>query len=233
MKGIKYICLTLVITVFVSLFSGCTKRVKVPDIMDKNEKQAVEMIKDAGLVPIVEYEYNDTDKKGEILKVSPRIGNNAELGSEVIIYISKGPEKVVAKNAYRAIIAENLDLGFPYVDKNTLYIECYNVAFKEGVTWEKSEEDGVAVTEASLTKDFEETIPAKIKYEKGYTAPLEKQNFVIEIPAEYLGEELPESISVRLNLIKDELPEGKVEELVPEEMQLEKDGIRIDFMIEW
>ena len=231
MRKMKNVSVVLIIAIVVSLFSGCG-RPEVPDLYGMTEGEAVKTLKEAGFVPIVEKEYREIEERGKVFKSSPTVTATAKKGSEVVIYISKGPEKIVAKNAGNKSIAKNLSFNLPYVDKGVLYIECFDVAFKDGITWEKSE-DGISVTEASLTNDFEKTIPAKIKFEKEYAAPLEKQNFIIGIPLEELGEELPKSLSVRLNVKKDELPEGTVSELVPEDLALEKEGIKVIFSIEW
>ncbi len=239
MRKIKYVSVVLLIAVFVSLFSGCS-RPEIPDIYSKSEEEAVKLLKDSGFVPVVEYEYREIEEKGKVFKSNPAVTATAEKGSEVVIYISKGPEKIVAKNAYSEWTTmgkneNNIDFYLPYVEKGILYIDCFSVVLKDGITWEKGEEDGISVAEVSLTKDFAKTIPVKIKYEKEYVAPFEEQGFVIGIPLEELGEELPELLCVRLNVTKDEAQEEQEEfiEVVPEGIEFEEDKVRVDFIIEW
>lgn len=238
MRKIKYVCVVLMIAVFVSLFSGCSRN-EVPDIYSKSEQEAVKMLEDAGFVPVVEYEYREIEEKGKVFKSKPAVTASAKKGSEVVIYISKGPEKIVAKNAYSewTTIGKNQDtLNFylPYIDKDVLYIDCYNVILKDGITWQKSGEEGISVAEVSLTKDFEKTIPAKVKYEKEYVSPFEEQKFIIGIPLEELGTDLPNLVCVKLNVVKDAVEEDKkFVEIIPEGMEVEEEKVRVDFNIEW
>lgn len=239
MRRIKHLSVVLMLAVFVSLFAGCS-RPQVPDIYGRSEEQAVKILKDAGFVPKVYYEYREKEEKGKVFKSNPGIEAVAKQGSEVVIYISKGPEKIIAKNAYSrwTTMGKNEDswsFNLPYVDKDVLYIECVKVILKDGITWQKSEEDGISVAQASVTENFEKSFPVKVRYDKEYVAPFEEQSFVIEIPLEELEEELPELICVRLNVTKDETEEEEEGfiQVVPEGMEIEEEGIRVDFTVDW
>lgn len=238
MRKIKCLSVVLMITVFVSLFSGCSERV-VPDIYGKNEADAIKILEEAGYVPVVEHEYRETEERGKVFKSRPAVASAAKPGSEVVVYISDGPEKQTAKNAYIewTTIGKTKDiLNFylPYVDKGVLYINCHNVILQDGITWQKSDEEGISIAEVSLTKDFKETIPAKVKYGKEYVAPFEEQQFTIGIPLADLGDELPALLCVRLNAIKDVVEEdSEVVEIIPEGMEVEEEKVRVDFTITW
>ncbi len=230
MRKIKYISVILVIAVLILLLAGCS-RIEVPDILSKSEEKAAEMVKKEGLVPIVEYEYREKEEKGKVFKAIPGVNSIVESGSEVVIYISKGPEKIIAKNAYSRWTSmgkteDSWNFNMPYVDKGVLYIDCNKVVLKDGITWQESEEAGVSVAELSLTEDFEKTVSAKVKFEKKHIAPFEEQSFVIAVPLEDIGVEKPELLCFRLNAAKD----GEEFEQPDEETE---EGIRIDFTIEW
>ena len=216
MRKEKYVSILLIITVLFTLLTGCTSRVEVPDILNRTEAKAIEMAEKAGLVPIIEYEYRDKEEKDKVFKTNPSVNSVVESGSEVVIYISKGPEKIVAKNSYirwtsMGKTEDSWNFNMPYIDRSILYIDCYKVALKDGITWQKSLENGVSVGEVSLTEDFSETFPVKVKFTKEYAAPFEEQSFVIEIPIEEIGVEKPEMLCLRLNAVKDEVPTEETE----------------------
>ncbi len=221
MKRTKNMSALLLTAVLVSILTGCT-RTEVPDIMNKKEAKAVEMVKEAELIPIVEYEYREDDEKGKVFKTRPRITASVKKNTEVVIYVSKGPEKIVAKSAYCkwSAMGKNKDkweFTLPYVDKGILYIDCHNVVLSDSVKWEKSSEEGVGIAEVSLTEDFEEIIPAKVKFDKEAFASYEPQRLILAVPVEALKDEKPATLSFRLAAEKN----GK------------REGVRVDFTITW
>ena len=221
MRKTKLISTLLLITTFVSLLTGCA-RTEVPDIMDKKEAKAVEMVKEAQLVPLVEYEYREDDEKGKVFKTRPKITASVKKNTEVVIYVSKGPEKLVSKNAYCkwTTMGKNKDKwGFtlPYVDKGILYIDCNDVILSDSIKWTKSDEDGISSAEVSLTEEFEEVVSAKVKYEKESVEAFEPQRIIFAVPLEDLKEEKPANLSFR----------------IPWEKNGDSEDFRIDFNITW
>lgn len=221
MRKQKIILTFLLITTFASLLTGCA-RTEVPDIMEKEEVKAVEMVKEAGLIPIVEYEYREDDEKGKVFKTRPKITASVKKNTEVVIYVSKGPEKLVAKNAYCkwTTMGKNKDkweFTLPYVDKDVLYIDCHNVVLSDGIKWEKSDEDGISRAEVSLTEEFDIVVPAKVKYEKEEVEAYEPQHIIFAVPLEELKEEKPANLSFR----------------IPWEKNGDSEDFRIDFNIIW
>ncbi|MBQ3023003.1 MAG: PASTA domain-containing protein [Clostridia bacterium] len=221
MRKKNHISKVLLIALVLLLLCGC-ERIEVPDVIDNTEKTAVKKIEKAGLIPIVEYEYRDRDEKDKVFMTSPRILTTVKKNSEVVVYISKGPEKIVAKNAYckwtsMGKTEDKWEFILPYVEKGILYIDCHNVVLKDSIEWQKSDEEGVTIAQVSLTEDFEVSVPAKLRYEKKSTAPFEAQRFVLEIELAELGEENPEELNFKLPALKNGVSED----------------IRLDFSVTW
>ena len=221
MRVKKLITTLLLVTVFAAVLTGCS-RTEVPDIMNKKEEKAVEMVKEAQLIPIVEYEYRETDEKGKVFKTRPKITASVKKNSEVVMYISKGPEKIISKNAYCkwTTMGKNKDAwGFtlPYVDKGILYIDCNNVVLSDSIKWIESSEESVSSAQASLTEEFEEAVAAKVKYEKEFVKATEPQRIILAVPVEELQEEKPENLSFK----------------IPWEKNGVREDFRIDFNITW
>ena len=142
--------------------------------------------------------------------------------TEVVIYVSKGPENIVAKNAYCKWISigkskEKWGFTLPYVNKGVLYIDCNDVVLSESIKWKKSSEEGVGIAEVSLTEDFEQTTLAKIKYEKEESAPFEPMHIILAVPIEELKEEKPSALYFKLATEKNG----------------ESEDIRVDFTLTW
>ncbi len=78
-----------VITVYISL----GKEDAVPNLLGKTEAEAIAALEEIKLKAKVEEEYSDTVKKGNVIRQSVAEGEKIEEGTEVIITISKGPEK--------------------------------------------------------------------------------------------------------------------------------------------
>ena len=221
MRKTKYISIFLVISVITAIFSGCG-RVAVPDLIGKGEEEAVQMVKDAQLVPIVEHEYRDDDEKGKVFKTRPRMDVRLKKNSEVVMYISDGPKKIVSKNAYckwTSFGTSKDKWGFtlPYIDKGILYIYCNDVVLTDNIKWQKSDEESVSMAEVSLTENFESPVRAKVKYEKEYVAANEKQQIIFAVPVEDLNERKPSNLSFKVDWEKNGVPEK----------------FKIDFEITW
>src|SRR5207247_1718890 len=66
----------------------------VPNVEGKTEKRAKRAITDAGFVPKVRTEFNDTVDRGKVIRQSPQPPVNLEKGKRVEIVVSKGPAPV-------------------------------------------------------------------------------------------------------------------------------------------
>ncbi|MDF2944379.1 MAG: hypothetical protein K0S01_3237 [Herbinix sp.] len=74
----------------------------VPDVVGLKEEDAKALIlsKDATALVMSEEDYSDKFAVGEVIEQYPNAGNDRELGSEIIITISTGPEAFEIPNVY-------------------------------------------------------------------------------------------------------------------------------------
>jgi serine/threonine-protein kinase len=66
--------------------------VDVPDVTGLKEDEAVAVLKDAGFVPVPTDAYSDVVKPGKVIGTDPGAAVTIDEGSEVIVYVSIGPE---------------------------------------------------------------------------------------------------------------------------------------------
>lgn len=64
----------------------------IPDVRNKESRIAEISLKEAGFKPVIFEEYSDTIAEGLVTRTSPDIETEAKPDSEVIVYVSKGPE---------------------------------------------------------------------------------------------------------------------------------------------
>lgn len=80
-----------VVTIVVSAGAG---KVDVPNVVGKTQAQATSLLTNAGFVPQVVQQPDDTIKAGEVISQSPAAGGQADKGSTVIITVSSGVAQV-------------------------------------------------------------------------------------------------------------------------------------------
>jgi serine/threonine-protein kinase len=80
-----------VVTIVVSAGAG---KVDVPSVVGKTQAQATSLLTNAGFVPQVVQQPDDTIKAGEVISQSPAAGGQADKGSTVIITVSSGVAQV-------------------------------------------------------------------------------------------------------------------------------------------
>lgn len=66
--------------------------VKMPDLIDMDSDSAVEMLEELGLSANCISMYSDTYSKGQVFKQNPKEGEEVDVGAEVVLYVSDGPE---------------------------------------------------------------------------------------------------------------------------------------------
>jgi beta-lactam-binding protein with PASTA domain/tRNA A-37 threonylcarbamoyl transferase component Bud32 len=71
---------------------------EIPGFADKPYDQYRRLLEDLGLVPRRVDEFSDTAAKGRIVETRPPAGQQAPVGSEVVVVVSKGPETVAVPN---------------------------------------------------------------------------------------------------------------------------------------
>jgi serine/threonine-protein kinase len=69
----------------------------MPDLVDRTDADAQEIIRSLGLVPNVVSEVSDTVEQGKVVRQSPVADAKYSKGDTVTIYVSSGAEKTVAE----------------------------------------------------------------------------------------------------------------------------------------
>ncbi len=91
----------------------------VPSVLDRPQAQAVAALRDAHLDPTVAQAFSETVAAGTVVQVDPGVGASVRRGSEVIVTVSKGPERYAVPDlagsstaeARRQLALTNLTLG--------------------------------------------------------------------------------------------------------------------------
>ena len=76
----------------VSLTVARIERVAAPDVTDFAREEAETTLRQTGLTPVVQEEYSDETDAGYVTGQTPEGGAEIPVGSEVTIYVSKGPD---------------------------------------------------------------------------------------------------------------------------------------------
>lgn len=74
-----------------TLLMGCPK---VPDVIGKEEEEAVSALRKVKLVPVINRLHHDTVEQGVVFDQDPMAGNPSSLFQEVTIFVSRGPSVV-------------------------------------------------------------------------------------------------------------------------------------------
>ena len=206
----KIICLSLLFVIVIS-FASCGEkpvdnRIKVPDVVDTDEKTAKSILSSSGLIPSIKYDYDDDIKKGNVVKTEPKVSSKVEKNSKITVYISKGKSYVESKDSrieWTNVSNKDDDWEFysPYIKKDTLYIKC-NVKFACPIKWKDTYKEGYIIGDASINDSFDKTVPISAKYKKQSWKAYEKQNFTLEIPLKDLSESRPTDMYTRLYTTK-------------------------------
>lgn len=204
-RRLKRIIAIVLCLVLIFSFASCGKDlVTIPNIMGVDEASAKNVLSSNGLIPVVEYVYNDNVDEGCVTETAPVMGEQVEKNTQVKIYVSKGSSYIKSKDSriswYNISFYEDDDWEFnnPYISEETLYIECYKVTFGEAITWNDRYKEGKIIGEASINDTFDKTVPVTAHYEKQEWKANESQSFTLEIPLSDLNENRPTTMYVRL-----------------------------------
>ena len=72
--------------------------IEIPDVRKKSEADAITELTKAGFKTEIKEQYDDDVSEGKVIKTSPEPGTKATKDTTVILYISKGSEKVSVPN---------------------------------------------------------------------------------------------------------------------------------------
>ena len=83
----------------------------------------------------------------------------------------------------------------PYIENNTLYIECYDVTFARSITWQDDDNAGYGFGVAEVNDSYDKKVPIKIVYDKQTVPAYEPQSFVVEVPLSNLENKRPSDMT--------------------------------------
>lgn len=188
--------------------------IKIPDIEKLDVETAKTLFAGKGLIPKVEYEYNNDYDYDLVIRTSPDIGAEVEEDTPVTLYVCKGPAYYELSDAVGYIDdvygiegfvweREALDgIGtkafyLPWVENGEMYINIQLNCFSD-YSIEFYGDFGTA----SIKDTFDKTVPIKIIYDnrvvnnKGETT-----DFTLKIPLSDLGEQQPTNIYVEFDFL--------------------------------
>lgn len=183
----------------------------VPNIVGTDESTAKTLLASKGLIPIVEYLFDDNVSTDIVIRTSPAAGNYTSEISSVTIYVSKGPQRIVSKDSRLGMSIPVTEWEFyaPYIDDGYFYVECINVKFNGSMEWFDKYNSGLGGGKASITDSFDKTVPIQVLYGKMSWKKNEIQSFTIKIPINDLDVKKPTNLYmvlyVKVNGIDDQV----------------------------
>lgn len=86
-------------TIYVYISTGAGE-ISVPSVEGYDSDAAMNMIRDAGLYPERQYDYNDSVASGKVISQEPKAGEPVKKGATVILHVSQGKEAVAVPDVY-------------------------------------------------------------------------------------------------------------------------------------
>lgn len=185
---------------------GCSTKVVIPDVIGADETTAKTILTDNGIVPIVEYDYNQEFTEGIVYKMQPQVNSKVEKNSKVTISVSKGKELIYSTDSvlswYHVYGSESDYWEFenPYIERGYLIVNLTpTINSKYPFEWE---EYGYA----SINDTFSKSVPIRFK-------PISNNgDYMLEIPLDDLDVKKPTTLYIQLNaLINNQQKEANLE----------------------
>lgn len=192
------------------------QKIKIPDIEKLDVTTAKTLLAGKGLIPKVEYEYNNDYDYDLVIRTEPAIGSEVEEDTPVTLYVCKGPQYYELPHTLGAIYdIEGIEPFIPWnedpdgvgtkahrkvwVEEGYLYISLYL-----GCTSEYALEFYGDFGEASINDTFDKTVPIDVIYESKKIDNTGKLTyFDFKIPLSDLGVQKPTNLNIRYYLNVD------------------------------
>ena len=198
--------------------------ITLPDLSETDASVAKTILSNKGLIPKVEYEYNNNVEEGLVIKTNPEALSSVYEDDIITVYVSKGKSFYEAKNCvgYMTNVTgidsfswgsdtEEQTKAFlaPYVSDGYLYVHMILVC--------KSDSDLAFYgnfASASLNENFLSSVPSTLvgpydfvgintfKQEIDNTGNVATE-FCVKIPLESLGTKKPNNIYIKLDILVD------------------------------
>lgn len=207
----KVVALLLVVCLLCGLV-GCRKGITIPDVSQTDESTCKTLLAGKGLIPKVEYQYDDKVEKGLVIDTMPTIGSKVYEDDIVTVIVSKGKRRYDLADALGAMYnvtgiqnfswgddGQKQTKGFygPYVEEEYLYIEMF-LCCKSYSQIEFYDDFG----SASITDTFDKTVPIKVIYSsKKVDNNGGKTSFKVKIPLSDLGVQKPTNLYIEFDFL--------------------------------
>jgi hypothetical protein len=188
--------------------------IKIPDIEKLDVDTAKTLLAGKGLIPKVEYEYNNDYDYDLVIRTEPAIGSEVEEDTPVTLYVCKGPSHYQLSNSIGYF--SNIDgvdaflwdddaddgigtKGFycPTVENGKLHITIW-LKCKSQNKIEFRDNWGTA----SINDTFDKTVPIEVKYDqKTIDNRGAKTEFELIIPLSDLGVQKPTNIYNKIDIL--------------------------------
>lgn len=188
--------------------------IKIPDIERLDVTTAKTLLAGKGLIPKVEYEYNNDYDYDLVIRTEPAIGSEAEEDTPITLYVCKGPSYYEIDDAVGRIWNINNIDNFKWqreADDGIATKWFYNLYAKEGYLYITV---GLRCTSAydiefygdfgtaSISDTFDKTVPIKVLYDSAVVNNKgEATEFELKIPLTDLGVQKPTNIYVSFDFL--------------------------------
>ena len=203
----------LIVVICFGAISCSSKNVKIPDVENLDVSTAKTLLAGKGLIPKVEYEYNNDYDYDMVIRTYPDIGSSIEEDTPVTLYVCKGPSYYKLSDSVGRMWnidgiepfkwSENYDgtetKGFYtlYVEEGYLYIPMYLKCVSD---YELAFYGDFGT--ASINDTFDKTVPIKIIYDsKKVDNNGGKTSFTAKIPLSDLGVQKPTNINLKFDFL--------------------------------
>lgn len=206
----KILSILLCITSILLLYSCGLKMdeatenlIVIPNIIDVDEISAKNVLSSNGLIPRVEYTYDNNISAGNVISTIPPVGTPVKVNTQITLQVSKGASFVESKDSviswYNISQEEdNWEFSSPYILEDKLYIELSEVTFAKAIKWQDEHQKGKLFGKACINDTFDKTVPVGATYQKQEWSADESQSFTLEIPLADLNENRPTTMYIEL-----------------------------------
>lgn len=214
MKNFKRLLCLVLAVVFCFGLCACGANITIPDIEKLDVDTAKTLLAGKGLIPKVEYEYNNDYDYDLVIRTEPAIGSKVEEDTPVTLYVCKGPYYYELPDAVgRMWNVEGIDpfvwwseaedgwgtKGFTdvWVEEGYLHIKMY-LGCKSEFSLEFYGDFGTA----SINDTFDKTVPIKVIYDSKKVANDGSITyFEVKIPLGDLGVQKPTNINIKFDFL--------------------------------
>lgn len=191
-----------------AVLSGCsapaepvTPQVVIPDLSGATLQVGESALASIGLVTVQSSENSDSVEAGNVIKSAPKAGESVDVGSQVKLFISKGPARITATDSYMEWVwvgnsEENWEFDTPYIQDDELVVRA-RPTFSRSFKWhDVTNNQGYGV--AAVNDTFDKAVPMRIDLVNEEVVSGEEQTITMRVPLSGIEVTPPTSLYMRL-----------------------------------